>query len=453
MTVISKTKAVAGLLLFGLVCLTGRSLPAQDEEPNEALIQMIVDLVGGDDPDMRTLGLQQIREEIRGEAATKRFVELLPKLPPADRVSLLDALGDRGDTAARAAVIEMLKEQPEEVRAAALGALGALGSAADVPMLTEKAAAGSEPERHAARQSLIRLRGDDVNDAVVSEMKESEAAVRAKLLEVLAGRNATGAVPTVIESAEDADPAVRLAALGALRALADEGHVADIVRLLGKCEDDAQRLKAELALLVICSRGRESCAKALIDGLADAGAPSRVVLLRALGRAGGADALKTLVESLKDDDEAVRTEAVRVLSGWGDPAVAPHLLEIARSDDQPRFQILAIRGLMRLGSARKDKPADMKLLAEAMGLAKRPQETRMAVGVLGRLGTPEALALVVPVLDDLAVAEEAGLAAVMIAEKIKDGDKDMIRTAMGLVQKQAKDQDVRQRAEKVLKSL
>ena len=72
MTVIQKAKAIVGWLLVGLTCLAAHDARAQDEEPNEELIQMIVELVSDTDRDMRALGLQQIREEIPGEAATKK---------------------------------------------------------------------------------------------------------------------------------------------------------------------------------------------------------------------------------------------------------------------------------------------------------------------------------------------------------------------------------------------
>ena len=119
-------------------------------------MQMIVELVSDSDPDMRALGLQQVREEAPGEAATKRFTSLLSELPPDAQAGLLEALGDRKDAAARPAVLEMLDSQEEAVRAAALGALGALGAASDVPILAGKIASGCVPVRflRAANQGL-----------------------------------------------------------------------------------------------------------------------------------------------------------------------------------------------------------------------------------------------------------------------------------------------------------
>ena len=114
---------------FG-VLPTGQALAADDD-----LINMIVELVKGSDRDMRALALQQIREEIPGEAATMRFVELLPTLPQDLQVEMLDALGERGDAVARPGVLKMLNSKTDAVRAMAARALSGLATPADIPVL------------------------------------------------------------------------------------------------------------------------------------------------------------------------------------------------------------------------------------------------------------------------------------------------------------------------------
>ena len=450
---IDRAKAAPGLLLVGVLCLTGSSLRAAEEEPDDPLVAMIVELVGDVDRDMRALGLQQVREEVPHEAATRRFAALVPDLSTDAQAGLLEALGDRGDVTARPVVLESLKSKDQTVRAAALRALGGLGSAAEALLLAEKAAGGSDPEKQAARQSLIRLRGDGVNAALIGAMTKAEPGVRVALLAALAARNAKEALPTVLQSAEDAEPSVRAAALEALRYLAAEDDTAAVVKVLKSASDNAERRRAELALLAVCNRGREASAEAIVAGLVDADEPSRIALLHGLARAGGAKALDAVVGRLEDEDAAVRDEAVRMLSGWRDPAAAAHLLKIAESDESLRHQVLAVRGLVRLASPQEEVPGDAKALGQAMDLAKRPQEKRLALGVLGGIGTSPSLASVTAALDDPAVAEEAGLAAVMIAETMKDGTKDEIRNALEKVGRLVKSEQVRKRAQKVLESL
>lgn len=446
-------QAVTCLLSLAAVCLAGGPLRAAEDEADAGQLELITKFIGDAERETRAIGLQSVREGLPGEAATKAFAALLPKLKPEAQIDLLDALGDRNDAAARPAVLDMLKCDQETVRAAALRALGTLGGTAEVPLLAKKAAAGPTSEKKAARRTLARLRGERVNAAIVSAIEGSAPDVRVALLDALAARNAKEALPTVLKSAEDGDEPVRLAALGALRFLAGEAQTGAVVKTVKEAKDTAQRRKAELALLAVCSREREKCAGAIIEGFAGADAPSRVVLLRAVARAGGPQALETVVARLKDDDEAVRDEAARMLAGWPERAAAPQLKELAKQKANLRHHVLAVRGLVRLGRAQGDRPADAALLAEAMTLAIRPQEKRLALAALGGIATPGSLALVAPALDDPALAEDAALAAVRIAEKMKGGKKDEVRPILEKAAKQAKSQEVRARAEKVLKSL
>ncbi len=436
--------------LLAVVCCTALAARlTAAEPPSEDLLQLIADLVGDSDRQMRAIGLQQVRTEAPGEAATRRFVKLLPNLPPEACAELVEALGERGDAAARQAVLETAQNANESVRVAALRALSGVGTEANVPLLVQRIAAGSAAEPLAAAQSLVRLKGDRVNAAIAASLGQAAPGVRVKLLEILAARNAKELLPAMVASASDPDAGVRLAALEALRVLADESQTGDLVKLLQAAEADEQRTKAEAALLALCSRGRENCVPALAAGLTKTDARTRQVLLQALARAGGPSALDAVAGRLDDEEQAVRDEAVRMLSVWTDRAVAPRLVAIAGGESL-RHHVLAIRGLVRLASPEGDQPADLKLLSDAIRLAKRRDEKLLAIGVLSRAGSPESLTLAVSLLDDPALAEEAGRAAATIAGNLPAGHQTEIRSAMVKVLDRSKSPQTREQAQKVL---
>jgi HEAT repeat protein len=428
-------------------------------EPGDDLVQMIVNLLSDKDREMRAVGLQQVREQAKGSAATKRFAALLPKLPPDAQAGLLDALGDRGDPSARPAVLDILKsgdhlaDGARPVRAAALRALGSLGEADDVPLLAQSLTAAPGPEKAAARASLIRLRGQAVNAAIVAELKRAKPEVRAELLGVLPARGATESVPVLLEAAKDEDVRVRLAALAALRVLADPNQTAAIINLLKSAKEGPEQSRAELALLAVSARGREACVEAILAGMAGADPAVTTSLLRALATTvhgtvpGGQRALDTIVAATKDQRPAVQAEAVRLLASWPDPAAVPHLLAIARQAEPLGQQAVAVQGLVRQASPRKDRPADMALLREAMKLARRPEEKRMVLGVLGGVATSESLALVFPAMDDSALTDEACLAAILIAENPTGLDRARRLAVLQRVRVKTKDAEMRHRAE------
>ena len=98
------------------------------EETGDELVPLVVNLLRDKDKDMRALGLEQVRTQAKGEAATRQFAAQLPQLPPDVQAALLGALADRGDAAARPAIVDLLAASHDEpVRVAAIRALGFLG--------------------------------------------------------------------------------------------------------------------------------------------------------------------------------------------------------------------------------------------------------------------------------------------------------------------------------------
>ncbi len=443
-----------GLLLAALLFavplasfLTGEARGADDEA-----VDMIVELISGSDKDMRILALQQIREKVPGKDATMRFVKLLGKLPPDVQVKLIDALGERGDAAARPVILKMLNSKTEAIRAMAARALSGLAIPADIPVLAKVAATGSDPEKEAARHSLRKLRGNAMNAAMIEAVKSADAKPKVELIAALTDRNVTESVPVVLKSADDSDLAVRLAVLAALRAMADEKHTAAIVKRLKSAKGKSEHKQAAHALLATCKRGQTKCADAVIAGFDGADAATRIVMMRALRLAGGPKSLNEIVARLKDDDEGASVEAVRVLAGWPDPAATVHLKELARDVKNLRNHVLAIRGIVRLASPGKDRPADLATLSEAMKLATRKEEKVLVLGALGTIPTLESLALVASGLDQPAIVEDAGFVAVLIAEKISGPNKGQVRAVMQKVAKTVQSEQTRARAKKVLEA-
>jgi HEAT repeat protein len=344
----------------------------------------------------------------------------------------------------------MLESPDSSVRAAALQAMGALGTSADVALLAAKTGSDTEQESQAAFASLIRLRGDDVNAAVIAALEAAEPRVRTALLNVLAARDAKEAISAVLEQAQNPEVEIRLAALAGLRILAEAKDAPVLVTLVNQSQTADERWHAELALRALCARQRDVSVQAIMSAFATANAETQVVLLRCLARAGGEQALQEIVAQLNSPLETVRAEAVRMVSAWPDGAAVPYLLQLADKQRPPRDSVLAIRGLVRLATSPEDG-TDFDLLRKALQAASRDEEKRLILGALGSTGNSEALSLVGPLLDDPAVRREACLAAIMVLESqpyIADAKSASVLAHMRAV---APDDSLRERAERIAK--
>jgi HEAT repeat protein len=334
-----------------------------------------------------------------------------------------------------------------------VAALATTGSAADVKLLAPIAASADRDAAAAARSSLVRIAGDDVDGAIAAAIGGAAPGVRAVLIRSLAARGARGCVAAVIERVKDPDASVRLAALEALGALGGAAQTATTVEILKAAKDAKERAAAEKALLAICGRGREKSTEALLSGLRGADAASRCALLRALGRAGGGKALAAVRSATKDKDDQVSDEAVRVLSAWGDLAAAEYLLDLATEAAKASHRVLALRGYVRLAGLQRSNADKLKMLTKAEPLAKKPGEKKLILAGLGNVPTPESLRRILSHLEDAALVEEASAAAVRIARSVAGRDRGLVRLAMTRVLAKAKNRRTRRDAQRMLDRL
>jgi HEAT repeat protein len=430
---------------------------AAADAPNDDLIQMIVNLLSENDRDMRAVGLQQVREEVKGPAATKRFADLLPKLAADAQAGLLDALADRGDKTARPAVLGMLKSSDAQVRAAAVRALGSLGETADVPLLIRALATAVEVEKKAAEASLARLRGPDVNAAIVAEMKHAKAELRLQLLSLLIARRAVDSMAALLEAAGDEDARIRAAALAGLGQLAGPEHVAGMVTAVLKAPAGAQRETAEKAVMFVCHRIGEPDKRAdpVLAVFAQQSEDEKAALLPLVGRLGGPAALKVVESALADSNPQRRDAGVRALCNWPDASVAEKLIELTQKATDADHRALALRALTRV-AALPDKRPDaerLELLKKAMNLATQDEERNFAIRRAKAIRTIDSLHFVQPYLEKPEYAQESCATIVELAHhrKLREPNKAEFDKALDAVIRLSKDPGVVDRAKRYKK--
>src|SRR5262249_52674933 len=90
------------------------SVSRADDQATDDLVQMIVKLLSDKDKDLRALGLDQVRNDVKGAAATRQFAAQLPHLPAATQTALLGALADRADVAALPPVLALLSDSRDQ---------------------------------------------------------------------------------------------------------------------------------------------------------------------------------------------------------------------------------------------------------------------------------------------------------------------------------------------------
>jgi len=417
----------------------------------EAAAGLLVEAIRGDDRQLQATAIG-LAASIEGQQATKTLVALLPSLKPKAQELLLGALGRRGDRAAAQAVMAAAKSEHEAVRVAALEALGTVGDASAAGMLLQLAASAGGREQQVARRSLVRLRDDAVDAMLIQAVGAGEAKVRVEVIRSLAGRGTPKAVAPLLKAAGDDDAAIRREAVRALGTLATEAELPSLVGLAVKPKDPKDRSAVVQAIAVAFRRvkDREKQAAPVLAALGGAPADAKPTLLELLGRAATPKALGAVRAAIKDPDAAIQDAAVRTLAEWPDATPAEELLTLARTSASAIHKVLALRGYVRMAGM-SEKPTAM--YARAIELAQRPEDKKLALAGLGTANTVEALALVEKHLEEKTLRNEAAMAVVQIADRIRDKHAKRARAALDRVLAAATNKAVRQKAQELVNDM
>lgn len=406
------------------------------------------------------MGLRTARE-LKGREVSEAIGAEMDKATGDRQVMLLLALSDRTDAAVLPKLVQAAQHSAKPTRIAALGLLDRFGDPFAVPVLLNAAADADAEVARPAKATLTRMEGKAVDAALIERLLNATGRTRQAIIELVALRRIESALPTVVSSLEDADPAVRRAAVSTVSALGSDQHAAELVRVLTKAKPDG-RDDIEKALTTVSGRAG---AKALpyIQPLAkNQDAELRKIGLRALATIGGPEALSTVSAAVEDADESVQDEAVSALATWPnnwpeDASVAEPLLKLAKSGRKPAYRIQGVRGyLLHLQENKKlsngDKLSAIDRLVPQLQL---PQEKRLAIATLSIIPAAGSLQSLEKFAADPAIAEEACLAIVNVAtaKNLEGGSKEVRQKALQGVIEKSKNETTRNKAAEALKTI
>ena len=406
-----------------------------------------------------SIGLSTARE-LPGLAVTKALAAEIHRQRPERQSFLLLALADRPDAAVMPAVVEAARSGPPGLRLTAVGALERISNAAAVPVLLEAAAQGEPELSQKSLTALARLPGNEIDNDILARLPASSGKMRQALVDVAGRRRIEGAMPALVQSAEDPDAGVRSAAVQAIGALGEAPQAADLVRLLGKTQNSKERADLEAALIAISGRTGTRCVPNLLALARSNESALRLIALQALAAAGGPEALAAVVTAVQEQDESVQDEAVRTLSTWpnnwpDDTGAAEPLLALAKSGKKSSHQVLGLRGYLQYLQSNKKLSNDEKVskINELLPLPQRPEEKRLAIGVIDTIPTAGVLELLTTFAAEPALVDDACSAIVKLATgKMPGVSAEQRQKALQTVVEKSENDTTKKKAADLLKA-
>ena len=405
---------------------------------------------------VRQAAINACRDLSRGPTVLPNVLAVkLPDMTAEEQAMVLAVLGDSGDTTVVAQLGEALEGDAlsSDLHLAVVEVLGRLGGVDAAARMLDLAVRSSNDDlRQAARAALSRMPGRAVDASLIGATRRGDVQRRLEAIGSLASRGYGAAVPVLFAHVELGPRMIRQGSLRALGRLASAG---DIPRLVGYVtSEDAHAMDA-----VIQACRRATASEEVVDAIVAAMEPlpteGKERLLPSLGILGGEVALAKTLEYL-GDEQLART-AMKTLTRWSGPEVVPALLELAGAEETSASdQTLMLRGLGRLlenPSGGIDGAGLLKYALGGLQTAKRPEDKRIFLPILGKLGTLEAANALVGMLEEEDIAEEAALAVLSAARKMRRRQDRATQSVLKAVIRADVDRETLERARGMLDKL
>ena len=275
--------------------------------------------------------------------------------------------------------------ESEMIQVAALRGLGAISGESVLPVLTAALKDGTPTLRAAAIRCLQATQGAAAMNVMVGSMAELPVEGQVQMLAALGDRGDSSIRPVFDEALKSQNLAVRIEALTALQRLGDASSVLPVARRAAETSGDEQNA-ARQCLYGLHGAGVD---RAVVESIPQAEPKVRVELIRAVAERNITQAADTLLTAARDENAAVRREAIRALRDIAGPERVPALigllLNVHGNADLTEAQHTLFSALKR--SSQLHGPE----LVAAYRSASDPEKKSALLSVMGQAGIEDTL--------------------------------------------------------------
>jgi HEAT repeat protein len=383
-------------------------------------IALLLEQLRSSDKIMAQMGLGLARE-FPGNQVDQALADEIDRATPERAVLVLGAMADRPETVVLSALLKAAAGGPREVRIAAVNAMGKVGNATCLSPLVQMAVESDEELVKAAKRALADLPSKDADQEIVARLDGAKGKVYPLLIEIV-GERRIQAVPSLVAALDNADDAVRAAALTALGTTVPLDKLSVLITQVVSAKNAKDQPIAEKALKAASVRmgDREKCAAELAAAMQNAPTPIKIALVRILADVGGTKALAAVGEAAKNGDAEVQDASTKLLGSWMTIDAAPVLLELAKTSEN--YRVRALRGYIRIARQfTMDEQPRLEMCQNALAAATQPAEQKLVLDVLKRYKNLETLRLACKLTKDLPkLNNEASQTALAIARALGD---------------------------------
>lgn len=392
----------------------------------EGGLPLLLEQFHSPDKAMFNLALMTARE-FPGNEVDKALATELGSATPERAAVIVQAMADRPQTVVLAAVLKAAEAGPISVRLSAIDSLSRIGNESCFAALLAIAAETESDLAQAARETLAKLPGREIDARVISQLATAENSTYPTLLHLIGVRR-IDAIPQLEKALAHSTPAVRAAALIALGETVKLENLSVLVSHVVTPKHAEDAAVAEKALMAASIRmpDREACSAELTKAVESAKSnATKGTLLNILGAVGGTRALATVAAAANSQDLQLQDISSRLLGEWMTEDAAPVLLDLAKSPTN-QYQIRAVRGYIRI--ARQFVLPDeqrAEMCRKAFDVSRQPAEKKLVLEILKRYPTVDMLKLAIAAMQVPELKSDADQAVLVVAQKLGNKGVDV----------------------------
>ena len=286
---------------------------------------------------------------------------------------------------------------------------------------------------------LTRFDKPEVNNALESQLKDTNKLVRGAALSALATRGGGVNIAAVSKLLQDPDLDVQNKAVDMMVQMKHP----DTVKYLAEALKDESEYARRAAVEVLNELGNRESVKDLLNVLKDDDWWVRSRAGDALAEIGGPKVVDSVVALIKDEDEEIRRTAIEILNATKDERAVDHLIQ-ATDDSDWWVRERSVDALSKIGG-----PKALPRLLEMLG--KDAKTDTVVIRALGKIGNQTHISKLVPMLNrsERDVQVEAIKAISALAD---ESHAETVRAVLQKI-KQSEEPTIINSADKALKDL
>ena len=190
----------------------------------------------------------------------------------------------------------------------------------------------------------------------------------------------------------------------------------------------------------------------LLAAMETADESGQCAILPTLARIGGEQSLTAVHAAMKSNVQALRDAGYRALANWPDATVAEELLDIAQDGELESYRVWSLRAYARVVTLPNQRPPQQtfEMLRGAMKLATRTEDKELIISRLSSVRVPEALALLLSLLDNDELKNATVPAIFTLAKGLSQAHPEQAQAALERIQPMTTDAAILQQIPKVL---